>query len=58
METWHDPIVEEVRSAREAYAERLGFDVRAICEDLRRRQSESGHPVVRTPQEETAKKTP
>ena len=33
-----DPIVEEVREARKQHAERLNYDLRAICEDLRRRE--------------------
>ena len=34
---WTDPIVEEVRKAREAYAEEFGFDLDAIGRDLRAR---------------------
>ena len=39
METWNDPIVAEVRAAREAYAEEMHHDLTAICADLRRRQT-------------------
>ena len=39
METWNDPIVAEVRAAREAYAEEMHNDLAAICADLRRRQA-------------------
>ena len=39
METWNDPIVAEVRAAREAYAEEMHHDLAAICADLRRRQA-------------------
>lgn len=42
-----DPIVEEVRRIKEAQAAKLGFDVRAIAEDARSRQWDSGHKVVR-----------
>lgn len=45
--TPRDTIVEEVRSAREAYAAQFGFDIHAICRDLRERQGEGGRPVVR-----------
>ncbi len=41
-----DPIVAEVREAREEYAARFGFDVKAICRDLRKRQDEDGRNVV------------
>ena len=47
MKKWEDKIVAEVREVREQYAERFGFDVRAICRDLRERQGEKGHRVVR-----------
>jgi hypothetical protein len=43
---WEDPIVEEVRRHREEHAERFGYDLAAICRDLRRQQSESGRKVV------------
>ena len=29
-----DPIVEEVRKARDAYAKRFDYDLDAICRDL------------------------
>jgi hypothetical protein len=35
-----DPIVAEVRRAREAYAARFDFDLKRICEDLQRRTEE------------------
>jgi hypothetical protein len=44
---WTDPIVEEVRREREAHAERLGFDVAAICRELRQLQEqESGRNLI------------
>jgi len=47
MEKWEDKIVAEVRQVREQYAERFGFDIQAICRDLRKRQEEGGRRVVR-----------
>ena len=47
MEKWEDPIVAEVRRARERYAARFDFDVRAICRDLRERQEASSRTVIR-----------
>ncbi len=44
-----DPIVEEVRKARRAHAERLNFDLHAICEDLKKKEKTCGHPVVSLP---------
>ena len=34
--TWKDPIVEEVRAAREAYAAKFNYDLDAIFEDIKR----------------------
>lgn len=41
-----DPIVEEMRRIKEARAARFGCDVRAMGEDLRRREKAGGHKVV------------
>ena len=41
-----DPIVEEVRAHRDARAARLGYDLRAIFEDAKKRQREGGRKVV------------
>ena len=43
---WRDPIVEEIRKIREEHAARFNYDVRAIGEDLMKRQHESGHRIV------------
>jgi len=44
-----DPIVDEVRKAGEAYFAKFNFDLRAICEDLRRRSEERGVKTVTLP---------
>lgn len=36
-----DPIVNEIRQLRRAYAEQFNNDLHAICEDLRRQERES-----------------
>ncbi|MHC5016906.1 MAG: hypothetical protein ACYTGM_20830 [Planctomycetota bacterium] len=46
---WRDPIVEEVRKVRQEYAARFNYDLKAIAEDLRRRQAESGRDIVAFP---------
>ncbi len=38
-----DPIVAQVRKVREAYAEQFNHDIKAICDDLRKWQQETGH---------------
>lgn len=42
-----DPIVDEVRRAREAWAERFNFDIKAIAKDAEQRQSQGGRSLVR-----------
>ena len=43
----HDPIVEEVRKARDEHARRFNYDLAKICADLRRIERTCGHRVVR-----------
>ena len=42
-----DPIVAEVRRAREELSARFGFDAKAIFADLRRREAALGERLVR-----------
>jgi hypothetical protein len=44
-----DPIVAEVRKARDEYARRFNYDLDAICEDLQQKQAQSGRNVVSFP---------
>ncbi len=41
-----DPIVDEVRAARMAHTKKFNYDLAAICADLRRIETESGHKLV------------
>ena len=41
-----DPIVEEVRTIREAYAAQLGYDLDAIYRDLKEQERESDQELV------------
>ncbi len=42
-----DPIVDAVRKVREAHAAKFGYDLAAICTDLRRREKDANYPLVR-----------
>lgn len=46
-EPWVDPIVAEVRAAREALLAEANFDLHTLCEHLRARQEAAGRQVVR-----------
>ncbi len=43
--TWSDPIVDEVRRARDAYAARFNYDLRAIFRDLKEQEKQSGRKL-------------
>lgn len=43
---WTDPIVEEIRQYRDAYAARFNYDLDAIYEDIQRQQREGGRKYV------------
>lgn len=43
---WQDPIVEEVRKEREAYAASLNYDIRAIVAELQKQQEANANRVV------------
>jgi hypothetical protein len=60
---WEDPIVKEVRKAREEHSARFGHDLQKIVLDLKEREKKSGrryvsysprpvHPVVAGRREE------
>ena len=43
---WHDPVVEEVREFRDAYAKRFDYDLDAMSRDLREKETQSGRKLV------------
>jgi hypothetical protein len=47
--TWQDPIVEEVRAIREAYAARFNYDLQAIYRDLKAQERQCGWQTVSFP---------
>jgi len=47
VEAWHDPIVAEVRQAREALFAEANYDIYEFCRRLSARQATSGHSVVK-----------
>lgn len=47
--TWQDPIVEEIRAIREAYAARFKYDLQAIYCDLKAQERQHGWQTVSCP---------
>ena len=41
-----NPIIEEIHAFRAEYAQRYGYDLRAICDAARQKQMQSGHEIV------------
>ena len=56
--SWEDPIVEEVRKARDAYAKRFNYDLDAIYRDLKEKERRSGRVVVPCPTKQEAAVSP
>jgi hypothetical protein len=53
-----DPIVEEVRAAREALAAKYGFNIHALAENARRHQAKSGHRIIKVSRRRPLKPVP
>jgi hypothetical protein len=51
-----DPIVEEVRAARQKHAARFNYDLRKIAEDLRLKEQQSGRKIISFPPKPATKK--
>jgi len=46
---WEDPIVAEVRKAREAHAAKFNYDLQAIYWDVKAQEKQSGRTFVSYP---------
>jgi len=46
---WDDPIVEEVRKARDEYAAKFDYDLERIFQDIKEREMRSEHRFVSLP---------
>ena len=45
----NDPLIKEIRRIKEAHAAKYGFNIRAMLDDMRRRQQQSGRKVITAP---------
>jgi hypothetical protein len=46
---YKDPIVEEIHKYREEYAKSLNYDLKAIFDDIRKKQIASGRKFIKLP---------
>lgn len=44
-----DPIIAEVRKARDAYARKFNYDIQAMCRDLKKKQARNADKVISLP---------
>jgi len=52
-----DAIVEEVRQYRDAHAKKFNYDLKKICEDLKKKEKNYGNRIVSLPAKYNSKKT-
>lgn len=46
---WKDEVLEEIYRIREEHAKAFNYDLKAICDDLRSKQAQSGRKLISTP---------
>ncbi len=46
---WSNEILEEIYKNREEHAKAFEYDLKAICDDLRKRQAQSARTIVSKP---------
>ncbi len=46
---WRDEILEEIYRIREEHAKAFNYDLKAICDDLRKRQTASARKIISKP---------
>lgn len=46
---WKDEVLEDIYKLREEHAKAFNYDLQAICDDLQKRQAESGRQVISKP---------
>jgi hypothetical protein len=54
---WQDEILEDIHRIREEHAKSFNYDMRAICEDWRKKQAQSGRELVTLTPKERANNT-
>lgn len=46
---WKDEVLEKIYRIREEHAKAFNYDLQAICDDWRQKQSASGRQIISTP---------
>lgn len=54
---YKDEIVEEIHKYREEYAKSFNYDLKAMFDDLRKKQIAHGHKIVKLPIKRSSNKS-
>ena len=46
---WKDEVLEEIYKIREEHAKAFNYDLKAICDDLQKKQAASGRHLILNP---------
>jgi hypothetical protein len=46
---WKNEVLEEIYRIREDHAKAFNYDLKAICDDLQKRQAASGRKIISKP---------
>ncbi len=52
---WKDEVLEEIYKIREEHAKAFNYDLKAICDDLQKKQAASGRELIVNPLKQLSK---
>ena len=52
---WKDEVLEEIYKIREEHAKAFNYDLKAICDDLQKKQGASGRQLILNPLKQLSK---
>ncbi len=53
---WKDEVLEEIYKIREEHAKSFNYDLKAICEELRKQEAVGGRKLISTPLKQPTQK--
>ncbi|MDJ0843574.1 hypothetical protein [Crocosphaera sp.] len=53
---WEDEVLEEIHKIREEHAKAFNYDLKAMCEDLRKKQKQTERKIIKKPLNHPSKK--
>ncbi len=46
---WEDEVLEEIHKIREEHAKAFNYDLKAMCDDLRKKQTQTDRKIINQP---------